>query len=121
MRMHAVIPACPRPMDPSASSLLPKLIARCAADLEAMRAALATGDLGVVHELGHRMAGACGSFGRDDLAEVGRDLQRAAAAGDAESVGPALERLAQRLGSAPGAAAPAGRLRVLLLEDDPLQ
>lgn len=113
-------------MDPHASTLLPKLIARCTADLEAMRTAVAAGDLQVVEDLGHRMAGACGSFGLHDLAEVGRDLQRAAAAGDAQAVAPALDRLAHRLRDLPpapekAAAASLGFLHVLLLEDDPLQ
>jgi HPt (histidine-containing phosphotransfer) domain-containing protein len=85
-----------------ASALLPKLLERCVADLGTMRAALQAGDLALVQHLGHRMAGACGSFGREDLAEVGQDLERAAAAGDAAAVAAALERLARRLAARQG-------------------
>ena len=112
-------------MDPTASALLPKLIERCHADLVTMRRALEEGRLEVVVDLGHRMAGACGTFGAAELAEVGRLLEQTAKSGDASAVAPVLDQLEARLG---GRDAPAGAcaasgdsLRVLLLEDDLLQ
>lgn len=110
----------PLSMDPTARRLHAKLISRCAEDLEAMRRALGERRLEVVRELGHRMAGACGSFGVESISEVGRDLQRAAESGDAASVSTALDRLAREL-DAQGRPERGPRLRVLLLEDDPLQ
>lgn len=114
-------------MDPLASELLPRLLERCRHDLDAMRRALGEGKLDVVYELGHRMAGACGTFGQEQLAELGRRLERAAKAGDARAIAPVLDQIAARLESravqpAPEPAPPRlDSLRVLLLEDDPLQ
>src|SRR6185369_1348313 len=54
-------------------------------------------DLGEIRFLGHRMKGAGGSFGFDDISEIGEAIELAAMAGDKTAIGSAVMQLSDYL------------------------
>ena len=54
---------------------------------------LAEGDLAEIRSLGHRMKGSGGSYGFDEISEIGEDLECAALVSDADGIRAAIERM----------------------------
>jgi HPt (histidine-containing phosphotransfer) domain-containing protein len=50
-----------------------------------------------IRSLGHRMKGAGGSFGFDDISEIGEVIEKAALGGDKKTIGSAVLRLSDYL------------------------
>lgn len=50
-----------------------------------------------IRSLGHRMKGAGGSFGFDDISEIGEVIEKAAMGGDKKTIGSAVLRLSDYL------------------------
>lgn len=63
--------------------LMPKFLARRAEELAHMKAALAAGDLAQLERIGHTLRGSAGSYGFDQLGEIGKRIEAAAKAHDA--------------------------------------
>ena len=76
------------------------LVRRTREDLAHMRSALAEGDYGSLRRLGHRLHGAAGALDLEALALAGRDIDRCAAAGDANGASDAVLRLTVALEAA---------------------
>jgi hypothetical protein len=68
----------------SLAVLVPRYLARRGEDVLEMRRALCVGDLEPVRYIGHRMAGSGGGYGFDALSDLGRRIEEAANAGDAD-------------------------------------
>ena len=75
------------------AELVPKFLARCKQTVEEFREAAQSGDLAVARRIGHALFGTASSYGFDEMAAIGKEIDRAARDGDSE----ALKELADRL------------------------
>jgi HPt (histidine-containing phosphotransfer) domain-containing protein len=80
-------------IDPLLAGIVPKFLERCRQTVQEFRDAVRLGDFGGARRIGHALHGTASSFGFEQMAELGREIERAAKAGDA----PALRDLAERL------------------------
>jgi HPt (histidine-containing phosphotransfer) domain-containing protein len=92
----------PLPDDPLERGLREKLLARTRADVRVLHRALETGDFPTIVRLAHRLAGAAGALGLDDLGTTGRELELEGARGDASAVRVRLGLLDEALSRAVG-------------------
>jgi len=65
--------------------LIPKFLERTNASLEQLRAALDSGDVRTLQDIGHRLKGTAGGYGFNHLGELAGKLEEAAKSGDAPS------------------------------------
>jgi HPt (histidine-containing phosphotransfer) domain-containing protein len=80
-------------IDPLLAEIVPKFLERCRSTVVEFREAVRSGDLGAARRIGHALHGTASSFGFEEMAELGREIEHAAKAGDAG----ALRDLAERL------------------------
>jgi HPt (histidine-containing phosphotransfer) domain-containing protein len=66
-------------VDAELEELMDMFFANTRQDLEAMRAALAAGDLATLRRLGHSLKGAGYNYFLEELGDMGRDLENACA------------------------------------------
>jgi HPt (histidine-containing phosphotransfer) domain-containing protein len=66
--------------------LVPTFLANRAKELQALRAALAGGDMAQLRHLGHRMKGVGNSYGFARVSEIGKQIEDGAVAGDASTL-----------------------------------
>ena len=65
--------------------MLPAFLANRERDVDALRAAIATGDFPTIQRLGHNMKGAGAAYGFPEISEIGAALESAARGGDLSS------------------------------------
>jgi histidine phosphotransfer protein HptB len=80
-------------VDPLLAELVPKFLQRCKQTVVEFKDAVRTGDLTGARRIGHALLGTAASFGFDEMAEIGREIEQAAREGDSA----ALKALAERL------------------------
>jgi HPt (histidine-containing phosphotransfer) domain-containing protein len=80
-------------VDPMLAELVPKFLSRCRQTVEEFRGAAQSGDLTTARRIGHSLFGTASSFGFDEMAAIGREIEQAAKLGDSEE----LKKLAERL------------------------
>jgi histidine phosphotransfer protein HptB len=80
-------------IDPLLAEIVPKFLERCRQNVAELQDALRSGDFGGARRIGHALHGTASSFGFDEMAGIGRDIEQAARDGDAG----ALKDLAERL------------------------
>ena len=80
-------------VDPDLADIVPRFLELRHEDLQAIGNGLAAGDLAALARIGHSMKGAGSGYGFDYVTEVGRTLEEAAKAGDAEGVKNCAEQL----------------------------
>jgi hypothetical protein len=68
-------------VDPSLRELMPGFIANRRKDLELMRSALHSGDLGAIREVGHNIRCFSRVYGFDELTDLGEQIRLAAEEG----------------------------------------
>ena len=73
--------------------VVPEYLAGRRRDCAEIRSLLASGDVECIQVLGHRMKGSGGSFGFDEISEIGEALELAAQIPDAEGIRSAVGRL----------------------------
>ncbi len=73
--------------DPAVLALLPRYLSRRADDILTMRDALARSSFEPIAQLGHRIRGSGAAYGMPLVTQIGRQLERAAMAGDVGGVG----------------------------------
>ena len=73
--------------------LIPMYLENRQADVAAIEASLASGDLETARSLGHQMKGSGGGYGFDRLTEIGGAMEAAAREADADAVRQALDDL----------------------------
>jgi CheY-like chemotaxis protein/HPt (histidine-containing phosphotransfer) domain-containing protein len=83
--------------DPELASLVPDYLDRRRADLRHLRQALQTRDFAQIRRLGHGMKGSGQAFGFDAVAQIGRELERAAESHDGRQVAAMLTKLDSEL------------------------
>ena len=80
------------------ADLIPEYLANRRADVERLRAALASGDFDAVAAIAHPIKGSGGGYGFDFISEAGRGIEQAAKEGDAPMVGQWIGELNDYLG-----------------------
>jgi HPt (histidine-containing phosphotransfer) domain-containing protein len=73
--------------------LAPKFLASCRQTVDEIRRAIESGDVALPRSIGHSLMGTGSSYGFDEIALIGDEIERAARTGDVE----ALRALAERL------------------------
>ena len=78
--------------------IVPDFLANRSSDCELIRQLLDTGAFAEIRTIGHRMKGAGGSYGFDDISEIGEIVENASLIGDQETIRTAIQRLEEYLG-----------------------
>jgi HPt (histidine-containing phosphotransfer) domain-containing protein len=86
-------------VDPDLRDLVPVFIAHKREDGQAIVAAIARADYEALSKLGHRIRGEGGSYGFEELTEIGAALEMAAKAGDLAAICKSAEELTAYLDS----------------------
>ena len=73
-------------VDPDLEDIVPRFLELRYEDLQAISAGLATGDFTALARIGHSMKGTGASYGFDYITELGRSIEQAAKAQDADGV-----------------------------------
>lgn len=77
--------------------LVPTFLKNRGKELEALRAALAAGDLEQMRQLGHRMKGVGNSYGFETVSQLGKQIEDGAKAGDRSALEARLTEYADYL------------------------
>lgn len=80
-------------IDPLLAGLVPKFLQRCRQTVVEFQDAVRSGDLAGARRIGHSLYGTASSFGFDEMAGIGREIEQAAQDRDTG----ALKDLAERL------------------------
>lgn len=78
-------------------SVVPEYIENRQRDCLVIERLLAEGSLADIRTLGHRMKGSGGSYGFDEISEIGENLECAALVSDSDSIRSAVEQLRRYL------------------------
>ena len=78
-------------------SIVPEFLENRKKDCLLINSLLERNSFSEIRTLGHRMKGAGGSFGFDDISEIGEVIEKAALAADKETISSAVLRLADYL------------------------
>lgn len=84
-------------IDSEVQSIVPEFLENRKKDCQLIGALLKTDHFCEIRTLGHRMKGAGGSYGFDDISEIGEIIEEASLGGDKAAIGSALERLSDYL------------------------
>jgi HPt (histidine-containing phosphotransfer) domain-containing protein len=84
-------------VDPDLADMIPGFLANRKRDAQAVRDAVASGDLATVRRLGHTLKGVGGGYGFPVVSEIGGEIEAAGLAGDPEAADAAARRLADYL------------------------
>lgn len=80
-------------IDDELRSIVPEFLARRRNDCMLILQDLQAGKFAEIQTLGHRMKGAGGSYGFDEISELGEIIENAALAADTEPIRTAVQRL----------------------------
>jgi signal transduction histidine kinase/CheY-like chemotaxis protein/HPt (histidine-containing phosphotransfer) domain-containing protein len=79
--------------------VVPGYLEKRRAEVPVYRAALAAGDLTAIRNMGHRMKGTGGGYGFQALTDLGSALEKAAVAGDTETIARNLDEFSRYIGA----------------------
>lgn len=85
-------------VDPDLADLIPGFLDNRRKDVNTLRVSLANGDWETISTLGHRMKGAGGGYGFDDISRIGAVIERAATTRDAAETRASIDELESYLG-----------------------
>ncbi len=85
-------------VDAQIAALVPRFLVNRAADVETMRAALASADFEAIRAVGHRMKGAGGGYGFAEISRLGTAIEESALRHDAAAITGHVASLAEYLG-----------------------
>jgi HPt (histidine-containing phosphotransfer) domain-containing protein len=80
-------------IDRRLAGLAPKFLASCRQTADEIRRAIESGDVALPRSIGHSLFGTGSSYGFDEIALLGGEIERAARAGDMEALRALVERL----------------------------
>lgn len=69
-------------IDADLQEIIPTFLENRRKDIEAIKSALETNDLASIETIAHKLAGNAGSYGLDDLGEIGAKMESACQSGD---------------------------------------
>lgn len=84
-------------VDQELMPVVPEYLEKRLQDCAEIESLLATGGMEHIQTLGHRMKGSGGSFGFDEISDIGEALELAARVPDAEGIKSAVDRLEKYL------------------------
>lgn len=84
-------------IDSEVQSIVPEFLDNRKSDCRLICSLLETGSFGEIRKLGHRMKGAGGSYGFDDISVIGETIEGAALAADNETINNAVLQLSDYL------------------------
>jgi HPt (histidine-containing phosphotransfer) domain-containing protein len=84
-------------VDIEVESIVPEFLENRKKDCLLISSLLESGAFSEIRTLGHRMKGAGGSYGFDDISELGETIEDAALAGDKQTISKAVQQLTQYL------------------------
>jgi HPt (histidine-containing phosphotransfer) domain-containing protein len=84
-------------LDRELMPVVPEYLENRCLDCAVIEKLLGTGDLESIQMLGHRMKGSGGSFGFDEISDIGEELEFAAQGPDVEGIKSAVIRLKRYL------------------------
>lgn len=84
-------------VDSDVQSIVPEFLQNRKNDCRLIGSLLERDGFGEIRTLGHRMKGAGGSYGFDDISEIGEVIELAALAADKETISSAVLRLSEYL------------------------
>lgn len=84
-------------VDSELRPIVPEFLENRKKDCQLISSLLEAGSFSEIRTLGHRMKGAGGSYGFDDISEIGEAIEEAALAGDNKAIGNAVMRLSDYL------------------------
>lgn len=84
-------------IDDVLSPIVPEFLSNRRADCALIRQLLCEGNFCEIRQLGHRMKGAGGSYGFDDISEIGEAVEVASLAADQETILSQVQRLSDYL------------------------
>jgi HPt (histidine-containing phosphotransfer) domain-containing protein len=82
-------------INPLLAELVPKFLERSRQNVVELQDAVRSADFDASRRIGHALHGTAGSFGFEEMAEIGKDIERAARARDSAT----LKKLGERLDS----------------------
>lgn len=85
-------------IDPLLAELVPKFLGRCRQTVAEFQDAVRSGDFEVARRIGHALHGTASSFGFDEMAGIGKEIEQAARERDADSLKGLAERLSVHVG-----------------------
>jgi HPt (histidine-containing phosphotransfer) domain-containing protein len=80
-------------IDPLLAELVPKFLQRCRQTVVEFENVVRSGDFSGARRIGHALHGTASSFGFDEMANIGKEIEQAAQDADSR----ALKKLAERL------------------------
>jgi HPt (histidine-containing phosphotransfer) domain-containing protein len=80
-------------IDPLLAELVPKFLGRCKQTVVEFQNAVQSGDFSSARRIGHALYGTASSFGFDEMAGIGREIEQAALNHDADTLKDLAERL----------------------------
>ena len=80
-------------IDPLLAELVPKFLGRCRQTVAEFQDAVRSGDFSSARRIGHALYGTASSFGFDEMAGIGKEIEQAARNGDAGTLKDLAERL----------------------------
>jgi HPt (histidine-containing phosphotransfer) domain-containing protein len=84
-------------VDSEVESIVPAFLESRRKDCQLISDLLNMSEFSEIRILGHRMKGAGGSYGFDDISEIGEDIEKAALSGDTKTIAGAVIRLSHYL------------------------
>jgi HPt (histidine-containing phosphotransfer) domain-containing protein len=87
----------PIEVDEILSPIVPEFLEKRRRDCELIRNLLAKGDFNEIRVIGHRMKGAGGSYGFDEVSEIGERMELASLTADEQTIQAEMERLSNYL------------------------
>lgn len=84
-------------VDVEVQSIVPEFLENRKKDCLLIARLLEEGDFSKIRTLGHRLKGAGGSFGFDDISEIGEDIEKAALTADKDTISGRIMRLSAYL------------------------
>lgn len=80
-------------IDPLLAEIVPKFLERCRQTVLEFRGAVQSGDLDGARRIGHALHGTASSFGFEEMAAIGREIELAAKSADAGALTELVGRL----------------------------
>jgi len=80
-------------IDPLLAEIVPKFLERCRQTVVEFREAILSGDLDGARRIGHALHGTASSFGFEEMAAIGKEIELAAKSSDARALKDLVGRL----------------------------
>ncbi|MCF8059815.1 MAG: Hpt domain-containing protein [Bacteriovoracaceae bacterium] len=84
-------------IDPDLKEIIPTFLKNREKDIQNIKVALESSDYAAIESIAHKLAGNAGSYGLDDLGEIGASLEAACQTNDVNNINQYCQQYAQYL------------------------